>query len=291
LVSLVGFGWALVFNVHRWDRWWLPCAVRGLSAIDAWSGCRRACWWPRQWSHWRHHKHDCGAGSHVCSQCNTFCRELPDGRVHLKRLRYSDLVLWDVSGNGRQHLQMVRFSEPTSLNPFAACWRLVAVVTHLADCWFLKCRNEDCTNWCSLGPFPGWLWSDDSGAHWHNSGYFPQGAPAYGRMGPDDQPIMSSDYHTSGGTAFGGLFGECKGHLVSQGNTWVEPCAVKFAYPRPVDYGQNNLHSPDGKLYFTSMGSSRPDGPVSWMSADETHVRDKGRCGVTCTRCTCTRSF
>jgi hypothetical protein len=21
--------------------------------------------------------------------------------------------------------------------------------------------NEDCTNWCSLGPFPGWVWSVD----------------------------------------------------------------------------------------------------------------------------------
>ena len=71
---------------------------------------------------------------------------------------------------------------------------------------------------------------------------------------------------------FGGLFGECKGRTVSQGNTFVEPCAVKFAYPRPVDYGQNNRRSPDGKLYFTSMGSSRPNGPVSWMSADETHM-------------------
>ena len=29
--------------------------------------------------------------------------------------------------------------------------------------------NEDCTNWCSVGPFPGWLWSDDHGETWHNS--------------------------------------------------------------------------------------------------------------------------
>ena len=144
--------------------------------------------------------------------------------------------------------------------------------------WRLDRRNEDCTNWCSLGPLPGWLWSDDSGRSWHNSGHFPQGAPEYGRIGPDGRPIMTSDYHTSGGTAFGGLFGECKGHTVSQGNTWVEPCAVKFAYPRPVDYGQNNRHSPDGKLYFTAMGSSRPDGPVSWMSADETHVSILSAC-------------
>jgi hypothetical protein len=47
---------------------------------------------------------------------------------------------------------------------------------------------------------------------------------------------------------------------------------VKFAYPRVVDYGQNNRHSPDGKLYFTSYGSSRADGPVSWMSGDEAHM-------------------
>lgn len=59
---------------------------------------------------------------------------------------------------------------------------------------------------------------------------------------------------------------------MSQGNTFVEPCAVKFAYPRPVDYGQNNHMSPDGMMYFTAMGSSRADGPVSWMSADETHM-------------------
>ena len=59
---------------------------------------------------------------------------------------------------------------------------------------------QDCTNWCSLGPFPGWLWSDDQGRNWHNSGHFPQGAPAYGTTGPDGRPITSSDYHTSGGT-------------------------------------------------------------------------------------------
>lgn len=154
-----------------------------------------------------------------------------------------------------------------------------ATFSFYVQLWRLDRRNEDCTNWCSLGPFPGWLWSDDSGRSWHNSGHFPQGAPEYGRIGPDGQPIMTSDYHTSGGTAFGGLFGECSGHTVSQGNTWVEPCAVKFAYPRPVDYGQNNRYSPDGKLYFTAMGSSRPDGPVSWMSADETHVRTHC-CGI-----------
>jgi hypothetical protein len=83
---------------------------------------------------------------------------------------------------------------------------------------------------------------------------------------------MGGGFHTQGGTTFGGLFGECKGHVVSNGNTFVVPCAVKYAYPRPVDYGQNNRHAPDGKLYFTAMGSSRPDGPVSWMSADEAHM-------------------
>ena len=51
-----------------------------------------------------------------------------------------------------------------------------------------------------MGPFPGWLWSDDQGRNWHNSGHFPQGAPAYGTTGPDGRPITSSDYHTSGGT-------------------------------------------------------------------------------------------
>ena len=70
----------------------------------------------------------------------------------------------------------------------------------------------------------------------------------------------------------GGLFGECDGHRVSSKGTFVDPCAVKFAYPRIVDYGQDNKHSPDGKVYFTSYGSSRPDGPVSWMSGDEAHM-------------------
>jgi hypothetical protein len=47
---------------------------------------------------------------------------------------------------------------------------------------------------------------------------------------------------------------------------------VKFPYVKIVDLGQNNEHSPDGKLYFTSHGSTRPDGPVAWMSGDEVHM-------------------
>ena len=70
------------------------------------------------------------------------------------------------------------------------------------------------------------------------------------------------------------------GHAISHplsgapggGATFVEPCAVKFTYLRPVDYGQDNHHSPDGHMYFTAYGSSRPDGPVSWMSGDEAHL-------------------
>ena len=49
---------------------------------------------------------------------------------------------------------------------------------------------------------------------------------------------------------------------------FIDPCGVKFAYPKPVDYGQNNGHSPDGKLYFTAHGATRPDGPVS-LSTDQ----------------------
>ena len=74
---------------------------------------------------------------------------------------------------------------------------------------------------------------------------------------------------------YGGLFGECAGHAIgvsAGGTSFVDPCAVKFTYLRPVDYGQSNSGSPDGLLYFTSYGSSRPDGPVSWMSGDEAHL-------------------
>jgi hypothetical protein len=65
-----------------------------------------------------------------------------------------------------------------------------------ADIIAVAARNEDCTNWCSLGPFPGWLWSEDDGRSWHSSGHLPQGAPAFGQLGPDGRPIMStiSDY-------------------------------------------------------------------------------------------------
>ena len=131
--------------------------------------------------------------------------------------------------------------------------------------------NEDCTNWCSLGPFPGWLWSDNSGASWHSSGHFPQGETRYGNGGTTKQ----DDFHAVGGVTYGGLFGECAGHEIgvsAGGTSFVDPCAVKFTYLRPVDYGQSNSGSPDGLLYFTSYGSSRPDGPVSWMSGDEAHL-------------------
>lgn len=123
--------------------------------------------------------------------------------------------------------------------------------------------NENCKNWCGIGPFPGWLWSDDQGQSWHNSGHFPQGFTLFPKRGggPGD------------GVTTGGLFGECKGHRVAGGGqTFIDPCGVKFAYPKPVDFGQNNVHSPDGKLYFTAHGATRPDGPVSWMSGDEVHM-------------------
>ena len=52
---------------------------------------------------------------------------------------------------------------------------------------------------------------------------------------------------------------------------------MKFPYIKIVDLGQNNKHSPDGKLYFTSHGSTRPDGPVAWMSGDEVHMARVGK--------------
>jgi hypothetical protein len=153
--------------------------------------------------------------------------------------------------------------------------------------------NEDCTNWCSLGPFPGWLWSVDHGQSWHSSGHFPQGETRYysststgstSSSGGDDDGDGAGQtrlgFHAVGGVSGGGLFGECAGHEISVplqgqpggGASFVKPCAVKFTYLRPVDYGQDNHHSPDGKMYFTAYGSSRPDGPVSWMSGDEAHL-------------------
>ena len=36
--------------------------------------------------------------------------------------------------------------------------------------------NENCkVAWCAMGPSPGFLWSDNQGQSWHNSGHFPQG--------------------------------------------------------------------------------------------------------------------
>ena len=112
--------------------------------------------------------------------------------------------------------------------------------------------NEDCTNWCTLGPFPGWVWSDDDGASWHNSGHYPQGATVYNLSSADGG--TRDDFHAIGGRTRGGLFGECRGALVGTGNAscargapcntgarFVEPCAVKLTYLRPVDYGQVRL--------------------------------------------------
>ena len=70
--------------------------------------------------------------------------------------------------------------------------------------------NENCkVAWCAMGPFPGWLWSDDRGQSWHNSGHFPQGYTLSPQQG-DGQRIS---------VATGGLFGECKGHRVAGGHT------------------------------------------------------------------------
>ena len=110
--------------------------------------------------------------------------------------------------------------------------------------------SEDCTNWCSIGPFPGWcatvfllfhfwtsfrsafyfwnfllcrLWSDTNGASWHNSGHFPQGRTVHTAGAPEK---TSDNFYAAGGVSYGGLFGECEGHRVSSSGTFVDRCAV-----------------------------------------------------------------
>lgn len=47
---------------------------------------------------------------------------------------------------------------------------------------------------------------------------------------------------------------------------------VKFGATHVVDFGQNNRHSPDGKMYLVSHGATRADANLSWISGDQVYL-------------------
>jgi hypothetical protein len=95
----------------------------------------------------------------------------------------------------------------------------------------------DCGNWCYLCPFTSIRISNDKGNTWI-----------------DSRRTMTS--YTDN------LFGE----------TCVNNTKVKIGAPHAVDFGQENMHSPDGRLYMISTGAEDPDSYESWMQGSSIYL-------------------
>ena len=95
----------------------------------------------------------------------------------------------------------------------------------------------DCGNWCYLCPFTSIRTSNDKGATW-----------------VDSRRTMTS--YTDN------LFGE----------TCVNNTKVKIGAPHAVDFGQENMYSPDGRLYMVSTGAEDPDSYESWMQGSSVYL-------------------
>jgi len=95
----------------------------------------------------------------------------------------------------------------------------------------------NCGNWCILCPFTSIRTSTDNGATW---------ADSFRNM-----------------TSF-------------TDNIFAETCAnntkVRMGAPHAVDFGRNNEHSPDGRLYMVATGAETPDSHESWMQGDSVYL-------------------
>lgn len=103
--------------------------------------------------------------------------------------------------------------------------------------------GPDCGNWCVQCPFDGIRYSRDFSRTWT--------APRANMSSPTDN-----------------IFGE----------TCLNNTKVKFGAPHAVDFGQNNGHSPDGRLYIVGHGAESPQSHQAWMQGDSVYLaRTTGR--------------
>jgi hypothetical protein len=56
------------------------------------------------------------------------------------------------------------------------------------------------------------------------------------------------------------------------GETCVNNTKVKIGAPHAVDFGQENMYSPDGRLYMVSTGAEDPDSYESWMQGSSVYL-------------------
>jgi hypothetical protein len=95
----------------------------------------------------------------------------------------------------------------------------------------------NCGNWCLLCPFTSIRTSTDSGATW------------------TDAFRYMNNYTDN-------IFGE----------TCANNTKVRMGAPHAVDFGKNNEHSPDGRLYMVSTGAETPESHESWMQGDSVYL-------------------
>jgi len=96
------------------------------------------------------------------------------------------------------------------------------------------CLDKHKYPWDIMGPFVGFRISSDCGETWMDTPCTP------------DKP----------------LFGE----------SGKEGAKVRMGSPHVVDFGRNMEHSPDGKMYLTGHGATRPGATCSWISGDQVYV-------------------
>jgi hypothetical protein len=107
----------------------------------------------------------------------------------------------------------------------------------LMDYGRLPSPAPDCGNWCILCPFTSIRTSPDNGRTWTDT------------------------------------FRNMTGYT---DNIFAETCAnntkVRMGAPHAVDFGRNNEHSPDGRLYMIATGAETPESHESWMQGDSVYL-------------------
>lgn len=108
--------------------------------------------------------------------------------------------------------------------------------------------------WDVMGPFLGFRSSRDGGKTWKETPCTPS------------QPLFPEAQGMPATTRPPKPTGHLAAHQVrSMGK-------VKMGSPHVVDFGQNMVHSPDGKMYLTGHGATRADATCSWVSGDQVYL-------------------
>ncbi len=96
------------------------------------------------------------------------------------------------------------------------------------------CLDKKRFPWDTMGPFVGFRISRDYGKTWADTPCTPA-RPLFGESGKSGAKI-------------------------------------KMGAPHVVDFGRNMEHSPDGRMYLTGHGATRPEAACSWISGDQAYL-------------------